>query len=265
MASRPLAGCLVGDDTGLLKRTRQTPAGVVCVRGTQAPHAGVSRVCWGPGADETHRERWAGAALESGAVQFWRLPAELGRSTGGPADDSSSQPTPPPARVFLPSTDAERSADAGLHSAFWGAARQAPCGVVGLGVIGGGGSESVISSDRTATVRVWKWDHPSARGGGGGGAEPSAEFKVARSALCAVVDGDSRVCLGGRNVEAKLIDLNTQQKIFEGESTEKHPAHTHTGTSAVVTRYPSYYVVPLLPLLHTPLPPLPCLFPFPRS
>ena len=216
MASRPLAGCLVGDDTGLLKRTRQTPAGVVCVRGTQAPHAGVSRVCWGPGADETHRERWAGAALESGAVQFWRLPAELGRSTGGPADDSSSQPTPPPARVFLPSTDAEGSADAGLHSAFWGA-------------------------------------------------EPSAEFKVARSALCAVVDGDSRVCLGGRNVEAKLIDLNTQQKIFEGESTEKHPAHTHTGTSAVVTRYPSYYVVPLLPLLHTPLPPLPCLFPFPRS
>ena len=36
----PLADCLVGDDTGLLKHTRQTPAGVVSVRGTQTPHTG---------------------------------------------------------------------------------------------------------------------------------------------------------------------------------------------------------------------------------
>ena len=66
-----------GDDTGLLKRVRLSPAskaGPVRRWGTQAAGGGVSCSCWGPAATG---EEFVGVGLETGAVRFWRADEDV--------------------------------------------------------------------------------------------------------------------------------------------------------------------------------------------
>ena len=171
--------CMTGDDTGLVKRVGLRQGQELHRWGVQAAGAGVCRLSWGAGDDESV----CGAGMQTGAVRFW--------DTGVDADSATYSAT------------CEYAAPAD----------STPAAVVGLRAVG----TRVVACDASACVRVWQWAAPTV--GGGAADAPLLSFQAGkRAAAAAVADDGARLAAGGREADLAVWELERGEASFKARN-----------------------------------------------
>ncbi|EOD41917.1 hypothetical protein EMIHUDRAFT_194512 [Emiliania huxleyi CCMP1516] len=189
---------LTADDTGLLKEVSLAPESSVVRRwGQQACGRGVSRACWGPGAEETH----VGVGLEDGTVRFWRRSA----STVAIAEESED--------ASPPSVDFAAGEEIGKGVAPHGGG---PNGIAGL-FAHGEAAPRVVAGERTGRVRVWVWPDGSAAHGPQG--EPLATIETGKAAaVCRSAAGGEGVAVGGKGADPSVWSLEAGKAVWRARN-----------------------------------------------